>query len=374
MSGFENEMGLQHENEGMQISSMSLANPFLIASSDWGPLVSLSQVQTFGGSPMVSHSDFANSSYPLVLENHGISCTSHLVQCISHSNHEVMVPKVPSYGSGSFLEMVDVANKGYQPNYDPSNEAVIEPGSAPNDNSRKRGHDYNSTLNKDAMKGSFENNSNVVKEQDEKKYKVELSTSTQLRGKQSVKKNKDNSHSEEDPKENFVHLRAGRGKATNSHSLAERVRREKISERFRFLQELVPGCNKITGKAVMLDEIINYVQSLQQQVEFLSMKLVTVNPELNFDVIERILSKDSHVEHNRHIGGYGPTNNCSNPFPTMLSTSTQILPLPRSVLDQEFHSLYEMSYNSTNVLDNLAPNETNKIQVIMLGMNLIVLN
>ena len=61
----------------------------------------------------------------------------------------------------------------------------------------------------------------------------------------------------------------------------------------KLLQDLVPGCNKvtsplfgasnfsktpvvhtlqisfeqITGKAVMLDEIINYVQSLQQQVE-----------------------------------------------------------------------------------------------------------
>lgn len=45
------------------------------------------------------------------------------------------------------------------------------------------------------------------------------------------------------------------------------VRREKISERMRFLQDLVPGCNKITGKAGMLDEIINYVQSLQRQVE-----------------------------------------------------------------------------------------------------------
>lgn len=33
------------------------------------------------------------------------------------------------------------------------------------------------------------------------------------------------------------------------------------------LQDLVPGCNKITGKAGMLDEIINYVQSLQSQVE-----------------------------------------------------------------------------------------------------------
>jgi hypothetical protein len=28
-----------------------------------------------------------------------------------------------------------------------------------------------------------------------------------------------------------------------------------------------PACVQVTGKAVMLDEIINYVQSLQQQVE-----------------------------------------------------------------------------------------------------------
>lgn len=48
------------------------------------------------------------------------------------------------------------------------------------------------------------------------------------------------------------------------------VRREKISERMKYLQDLVPGCNKITGKAGMLDEIINYVQSLQRQVEVIS--------------------------------------------------------------------------------------------------------
>lgn len=56
------------------------------------------------------------------------------------------------------------------------------------------------------------------------------------------------------------------------------VRREKISERMKYLQDLVPGCSKVTGKAVMLDEIINYVQSLQRQVESLSMKLASVNP------------------------------------------------------------------------------------------------
>ncbi|ERN18532.1 hypothetical protein AMTRI_Chr12g238730 [Amborella trichopoda] len=93
------------------------------------------------------------------------------------------------------------------------------------------------------------------------------------------------------PKEGYIHVRARRGQATNSHSLAERVRRERISERMKFLQDLVPGCSKVTGKALMLDEIINYVQSLQKQVEFLSMKLATVNPQMDSN-IERILSED----------------------------------------------------------------------------------
>ncbi|KAF8718357.1 hypothetical protein HU200_025337 [Digitaria exilis] len=85
-------------------------------------------------------------------------------------------------------------------------------------------------------------------------------------------------------REDYVHVRAKRGQATNSHSLAERFRREKINERMKLLQDLVPGCNKITGKAMMLDEIINYVQSLQRQVEFLSMKLSAISPELSFDL------------------------------------------------------------------------------------------
>lgn len=74
------------------------------------------------------------------------------------------------------------------------------------------------------MKNYSVKNFDGVKEQDEKKQKVGQSTSSaHLRGKQSVKQNKDKSHGEEAPKENFVHVRAGRGQATNSHSLAERV-------------------------------------------------------------------------------------------------------------------------------------------------------
>ncbi|CAJ2642733.1 unnamed protein product [Trifolium pratense] len=93
-------------------------------------------------------------------------------------------------------------------------------------------------------------------------------------------------------KTDYIHVRARRGQATDSHSLAERVRREKISERMKYLQDLVPGCNKITGKAGMLDEIINYVQSLQKQVEFLSMKLATVNPRLDHFNIDDLFEKE----------------------------------------------------------------------------------
>ncbi|KAL6007496.1 hypothetical protein ACLOJK_032994 [Asimina triloba] len=91
-----------------------------------------------------------------------------------------------------------------------------------------------------------------------------------------------NEKKEEKPKE-VIHVRARRGQATDSHSLAERVRREKINERMRHLQDLVPGCYKTMGMAVMLDEIINYVQSLQHQVEFLSMKLSAASSFYDFN-------------------------------------------------------------------------------------------
>ncbi|KAL6220863.1 hypothetical protein ACLB2K_008616 [Fragaria x ananassa] len=64
-------------------------------------------------------------------------------------------------------------------------------------------------------------------------------------------------------------IRARRGQATDPHSIAERLRREKIADRMKNLQELVPKSNK-TDKASMLDEIIEYVKFLQQQVKVLS--------------------------------------------------------------------------------------------------------
>ncbi|CAK9236829.1 unnamed protein product, partial [Sphagnum troendelagicum] len=104
-----------------------------------------------------------------------------------------------------------------------------------------------------------------------------------------------NSNDEKEPyisKQDYIHVRARRGQATDSHSLAERVRREKISERMKYLQDLVPGCSKVTGKALMLDEIINYVQSLQRQVEHLSMKLASMPPQMDVVNFDPVITKE----------------------------------------------------------------------------------
>ncbi|KAJ0233313.1 Transcription factor LRL1 [Hirschfeldia incana] len=72
------------------------------------------------------------------------------------------------------------------------------------------------------------------------------------------------------PSQSRTKVRARRGQATDPHSIAERLRRERIAERMKGLQELVPNGNK-TDKASMLDEIIDYVKFLQLQVKVLSM-------------------------------------------------------------------------------------------------------
>ncbi|CAL9760652.1 unnamed protein product [Musa acuminata subsp. burmannicoides] len=79
-----------------------------------------------------------------------------------------------------------------------------------------------------------------------------------------------------------VHVRARRGQATDSHSLAERARREKINARMKVLRELVPGCSKISGTTLLLDEIINHIKSLQCLIELLSMRLAAANSRISF--------------------------------------------------------------------------------------------
>ncbi|XVE55711.1 hypothetical protein DITRI_Ditri03aG0180100 [Diplodiscus trichospermus] len=396
---------LSEKVDGMAMSSISMYNKPSNASdpffgSGWDPIVSLSQSESLGGSSIVSHSEFANSHYPLLMENQGISGTSHFSQYQSDPSFVELVPKLQGFVSGNLSEMVgpftlpqcsQIANGRRPPNYALNHEGGNErastnstqsceehqisggvAGASPNGKSRKRVPESNSPLRSyqngddEPQKDASGDCGDVPKEQDGKKQKTEQNTGGNSRGKQVAKQAKDSSQTGEAAKENYIHVRARRGQATNSHSLAERVRREKISERMRLLQELVPGCNKITGKAVMLDEIINYVQSLQQQVEFLSMKLATVNPELNID-LERIVSKD--ILHSRGgsaaVFGFGPGINFSHPFSPGIfpgtisgipSTNTQFPPLPQTVLDNELQNLLQMGFDSSSAMDSLGPN------------------
>ncbi|RDY01616.1 Transcription factor bHLH130, partial [Mucuna pruriens] len=65
-------------------------------------------------------------------------------------------------------------------------------------------------------------------------------------------------------------IRAKRGFATHPRSIAERVRRTRISERIRKLQELVPNMEKQTSTAEMLDLAVEYIKDLQKQFKTLS--------------------------------------------------------------------------------------------------------
>ncbi|KAF5751095.1 transcription factor bHLH63 isoform X1 [Tripterygium wilfordii] len=173
------------------------------------------------------------------------------------------------------------------------------------------------------IKGSEEDGESKKTEQNTNNNKTSSSNSnnTTTKNKNKNKKensadtSKENSKVSDVQKPDYIHVRARRGQATDSHSLAERVRREKISERMKYLQDLVPGCNKITGKAGMLDEIINYVQSLQRQVEFLSMKLTAVNPRLDFNNIDNLFAKEEFPANtaNNNISTIGMSSDMNNP-------------------------------------------------------------
>nr|GMD66402.1 transcription factor bHLH137-like [Ipomoea batatas] len=176
------------------------------------------------------------------------------------------------------------------------------------------------------------------------------------------KKTKEDKKCPEEAPTGYIHVRARRGQATDSHSLAERVRREKISERMKILQGLVPGCDKVTGKALMLDEIINYVQSLQNQVEecrenlavqsyskysaifqkfarshvkFLSMKLASVSPmcyDYGMDLDTLMVRPDQEMNIQRVNGLTFPMPNMQQCNPTTTHTPSAVVSDANTVL------------------------------------------
>ncbi|MBA0816351.1 hypothetical protein Gohar_001027 [Gossypium harknessii] len=82
-------------------------------------------------------------------------------------------------------------------------------------------------------------------------------------------------------------VRAKRGCATHPRSIAERVRRTRISDRIRKLQELVPNMDKQTNTADMLEEAVEYVKYLQRQIQSIKRD---ANAKLKIDRLPRAFS------------------------------------------------------------------------------------
>ncbi|KAI5341675.1 hypothetical protein L3X38_009550 [Prunus dulcis] len=64
-------------------------------------------------------------------------------------------------------------------------------------------------------------------------------------------------------------IRAKRGFATHPRSIAERMRRTRISERMKKLQDLFPNMDKQINTAEMLDLAVEFIKDLQKQVKTL---------------------------------------------------------------------------------------------------------
>ncbi|XP_011093536.1 transcription factor bHLH130-like [Sesamum indicum] len=65
-------------------------------------------------------------------------------------------------------------------------------------------------------------------------------------------------------------VRAKRGCATHPRSIAERMRRTRISEKMKKLQDLFPNMDKQTNTAEMLELAVEYIKNLQKQVQTLT--------------------------------------------------------------------------------------------------------
>ncbi|XVE63185.1 hypothetical protein DITRI_Ditri06bG0180000 [Diplodiscus trichospermus] len=89
-----------------------------------------------------------------------------------------------------------------------------------------------------------------------------------------------------------------RSRAAEVHNLSERRRRDRINEKMRALQELIPNCNKV-DKASMLDEAIEYLKTLQVQLQIMSMGAGLYVPPV-------MLPTGMHHMHAAHMAHFPP--------------------------------------------------------------------
>ncbi|KAI3454034.1 hypothetical protein Pfo_010697 [Paulownia fortunei] len=83
-------------------------------------------------------------------------------------------------------------------------------------------------------------------------------------------KESDEDGAKEDPETTDEWKQRNRTRSTEVHNLHERLRRQKLKQKMKALQELIPNCNK-RDKASILDDAIKYMKTLQYQVQMMSM-------------------------------------------------------------------------------------------------------
>ncbi|KAK6937682.1 Myc-type, basic helix-loop-helix (bHLH) domain [Dillenia turbinata] len=118
---------------------------------------------------------------------------------------------------------------------------------------------------------------------------------------------------------------AKRSRAAEVHNLSERRRRDRINEKMKALQELIPRCNKVahSDKASMLDEAIEYLKSLQLQVQMMSMGCSMV--PMMFPGIQQLMPPMG-MGMSRGTGMEMGVSRPMMPFPSVLANSALSTP------------------------------------------------
>ncbi|KAL1189757.1 Transcription factor PIF5 [Cardamine amara subsp. amara] len=132
-----------------------------------------------------------------------------------------------------------------------------------------------------------------------------------------------------------------RSRAAEVHNLSERRRRDRINERMKALQELIPHCSK-TDKASILDEAIDYLKSLQMQLQVMWMGSgmaaaaaaaanpmmfpgVQSSPFINQMAMQNQMQLPQFPVMNRSAAQNHPGLVCQNPVQLQLQAQNQML-------------------------------------------------
>ncbi|XP_042004524.1 transcription factor PIF7-like isoform X1 [Salvia splendens] len=155
---------------------------------------------------------------------------------------------------------------------------------------------------------------------------------------------------------------ARRSRAAAIHNLSERRRRDRINEKMKALQKLVPNASK-TDKASMLDEVIEYLKQLQAQVHMMSnarnipqmMMPLGMQQQLQMSLLARMGMGMNMFDVN------SLTRNMPHSFPPLMnaSTPTQFVSPPPFAMPSMFPSPTPLKANvdaATSSAPNPMPN------------------